>query len=53
MQRKKREAHTPALVHGPLLLLTTGAAATLKQQLQLNNISAVSAGPDFFAPPQL
>ena len=51
--KEEREAHVPVLVHGLLLLLSTEAAATLKQQLQLNNISATSPSLDFFAAPQL
>lgn len=41
-EKEEREACMPLLVHGPLLLLTTDAAAMIKQQWQLNNISAIS-----------
>lgn len=44
---EEREACIP-LMHGPLLLLTTDAAATIKQQWQLNSISAILPSQDFF-----
>lgn len=49
--KEEREACTPLLVHGPLLLLTSEAAATIKQQWQLNSVSAISPSQDFFFSP--
>lgn len=46
--KEEREACIPLLVDGPLLLLTTEAAATIKQQWHLNSTSTISPSQDFF-----